>query len=142
MATAAAPRTTCVFQDRSGARLPNSPKLKWNLGSTAEFGLPGDADGTLVLNYRHQGDVNFDLLGGPLLEQKAYGVLDASFAVERGRYKLTLFANNLLDENFAANLADNYGVVGGSASNDVHVITQVLTRDSERYVGLKATVTF
>ena len=142
VATAAAPRTTCVFQDRSGARLPNSPKLKWNLGSTAEFGLPGDADGTLVLNYRHQGDVNFDLLGGPLLEQKAYGVLDASFAVERGRYKLTLFANNLLDENFAANLADNYGVVGGSASNDVHVITQVLTRDSERYVGLKATVTF
>lgn len=141
-ATAAAPRTTCIFQDRSGAQLPNSPKVKWSLGTTAEFSLPNDAEGTFVLNYRQQSSVNFDLLGNPLTVQDGYGVLDGSFAIERGQYKVTVFGNNLLDERYAAGLSDNFGVVGGSASNDIHVINQFLTRDSERYFGVKATVSF
>lgn len=141
-ATAASPRTTCIFQDRSGARLPNSPKLKWSLGSTMEFSGPGSSNGTFVLNYRQQSAVNFDLLGNPLLQQDAYGVLDSSVAFERGRYKVTLFVNNLFDEHYAAGLSDGFGTYGGSATNDTHVITQFLTRDSERYFGLKATVSF
>lgn len=139
-ATALAPRTLCQFQDRSGARLPNAPKFKWNLGATAEFPLMGDAEGILVLNYQHQSAVNFDLKGNPLLTQDAYGVFNASFGVSIENVKVTAFVNNLFDTHYASSLVD--GFPGGSATNDIHSITQFLTRDSQRYGGMKLTVTF
>lgn len=141
-ATAASPRTTCLFQNRSGARLPNSPTFKWNMSSTVQFPIMGDKEGTFILSYQHQSSVNFDLLGNPLLTQGGYGVLNASLGVELGNVKLTAFGTNLLNEHFASSLADNYGIVGGSATNDIHVINQFLTRDSQRYFGVKAAVSF
>ena len=141
-ATAAAPRTTCAFQDRSGARLPNSPRFKWNIGATADFPLGGDAKGTAIVTYQHQGAVNFDLLGNPLTVQKGYGVMNASLGAEFGQVKLVAFVNNLFDKHYASSLGDNFGVLGGSASNDTHVIYQFLSRDSQRYAGIKATVSF
>ncbi|KPF86659.1 TonB-dependent receptor [Novosphingobium sp. AAP93] len=141
-ATAASPRTTCAFQDRSGARLPNSPKLKWNIGATAEFGLGGDVKGTAILTYQHQSSVNFDLLGNPLLVQEGYGVVNGSLGVEFGKVRVTAFVNNLFDKHYAASLTDGYGVLGGSASNDAHVVYQFQTRDSQRYAGIKLGVKF
>ena len=141
-ATAAAPRTTCSFQDRSGNRLPNSPKFKWNIGATADFPLGGDVTGTAIVTYQHQSEVNFDLLGNPLLTQKAYGVVNASLGIEFGQVKLMAFVNNLFDKHYAASLSDGFGTLGGSASNDTHVIYQFLSRDSQRYAGLKATISF
>jgi iron complex outermembrane recepter protein len=139
-ATAAAPRSLCQFQDRSGGRLPNSPKFKWNLGATANFPLMGEAEGTLVLSYQHQSAVNFDLKGNPLLSQAAYGVFNGSFGVEVGAVKVTAFVNNLFNRHYASNLSD--GFTGGSATNDTHVIYQFLSRDSQRYGGMKFTFTF
>jgi len=141
-ATAATPRTTCTFQDRSGERLPNSPKFKWNVGATAEFDLTSEARGTFILGYQHQSKVNFDLLGNPLLEQKAYGILNGSFGVEFANVKVTAFVNNIFNTQFAASMSDNFGVAGGSAANDTHPVYQFLTRDSQRYGGLKIGVTF
>jgi iron complex outermembrane receptor protein len=141
-ASAAAPRTLCQFQDRSGARLPNSPKFKWNLGATAEFPVTDSAEGTLVLGYQHQSAVNFDLLGNPLLTQAAYGVFNASVGIKSGQFKVTAFVNNLFNKHYASSLADGFGNVGGSATNDIHVIYQFLTRDSQRYAGAKMTVSF
>lgn len=141
-ATAAAPRTTCTFQDRSGARLPNSPKFKWNIGATADFALGDEAKGTLILGYQHQSEVNFDLLGNPLLTQPAYGIFNASVGAEFGNVKVVVFVNNLFDKHYAASMADGYGVLGGSASNDTHVVYQFLPRDSQRYVGAKVSLSF
>jgi iron complex outermembrane receptor protein len=141
-ATAVSTRTTCQFQNRSGARLPNSPKFKWNVGATANFPLMSEAEGTFIVNYQHQSDVNFDLLGNPLLVQKAYGVLNASFGVEIENFKVTAFVNNLFNKHYASSLADGFGTYGGSATNDTHPISQFLTRDSQRYGGMKFTVTF
>ena len=141
-AAALAPRTTCQFQDRSGARLPNSPKLKWNIGATAEFGLMGDAVGTLILNYQNQSKVSFDLLGNPLLEQGSYGIFNSSFGVEFANIKVTAFVNNLFNKHYASSLADNFGVAGGSATNDTHPVYQFLSRDSQRYGGIKIGVSF
>ncbi|WP_298675122.1 TonB-dependent receptor [uncultured Sphingomonas sp.] len=141
-ATAANPRTTCTLQDRSGARLPNSPKFKWNIGATAQFPLGAEAKGTAILAYQHQSAVNFDLLGNPLDTQKAYGILNASLGAELGRFKLTAFVNNIFDQHYAASLGDGFGVLGGSAANDTHVIYQFLPRDSQRYGGVKLSVTF
>ena len=142
VATAAAPRTNCVLQDRSGGRLPNAPKFKWNLSSTAEFPLADDATGTFVLSYQHQSAVNFDLFGNPLTTQRGYGLFNASLGAQIGQFGVTAFVNNLFNTHFAASLADLYGSYGGSATNDAHVITQFLTRDSQRYFGLRASVSF
>ena len=141
-ATAAAPRTLCQFQDRSGADLPNSPKFKWNVGATADFALTDDATGTLILNYQHQSKVSFDLLGNPLREQEAYGIMNASFGVEFANIKVVAFVNNLFDKNYASSLSDNFGLAGGSATNDTHPIYQFLSRDSQRYGGIKLSVSF
>ncbi len=140
--TATNQRTTCQFQDRSGARLPNAPKFKWNLASTAEFPISGDATGTFILSYQHQSAVNFDLLGNPLLAQGGYGILNASLGGEFGKVKLTAFVNNLFNKHYASSLTDNFGTVGGSATNDTHPIYQFLSRDSKRYFGMKATLSF
>lgn len=141
-ATALAPRSLCTFQDRSGARLPNSPKFKWNLGATADFAISDGVDGTVVLGYQHQSEINFDLLGNPLTVQKAYGVFNGSVGVDFGQVKLTAFVNNLFNQHYASSLSDGFGNVGGSATNDIHPIYQYLTRDSQRYGGVKVTLTF
>ncbi len=141
-ATAANPRTTCTLQDRSGSRLPNSPKFKWNLGATADFPLSDSVEGTAILSYQHQSAINFDLLGNPLAVQKSYGIMNASFGADFGRFKLSAFVNNLFDKHYASSLSDGFGVLGGSATNDTHVIYQYLSRDSERYAGVKLTVNF
>jgi iron complex outermembrane recepter protein len=142
VATALAPRTTCQFQDRSGASLPNSPKTKWNVGLYSDFAMTDTIDGSFSLSYQYQGDVNFDLLGNPLIVQEAYGIINTSFAMDFGKTKATIFISNLLDEHYASSLTDNYGTFGGSATNDTHVITQFLTRDSQRYVGIKVGYSF
>jgi len=141
-ATAVSPRTLCRFQDRSGSRLPNSPKFKWNTSATADFPLADAIEGTLILAYQHQSAVNFDLLGNPLLNQEAYGIFNTSFGVKAGNVKVTAFVNNLFDKHYASILSDAFGTFGGSATNDAHVIQQVQPRDSERYGGATVTVTF
>jgi iron complex outermembrane recepter protein len=141
-ATLAAPRTTCQFQDRSGANLPNSPKIKWNVGLYSDFAMTPTIDGSFNLSYQFQDDVNFDLLGNPLLVQDAYGIVNTSFSMDFGKTKATVFINNLLDQHYASSLTDNFGISGGSATNDTHPITQFLTRDSRRYVGIKVGYSF
>jgi len=136
-ATALAPRTTCSFQDRSGAQLPNSPKFKFNLGATADVPFGNGNKAIITLNYQHQSDVNFDLLGNPLLTQKAYGIFNAGIGAELGQFRATVFVNNLFGTHYAGGLADNFGTLGGNASNPANVVYQVLPRDSQRFFGIK-----
>jgi iron complex outermembrane receptor protein len=123
-------------QDRSNTQLPNSPKFKINLGAMVTRDLGNDMKGMFGLNYQHQSKVNFDLLGNPLAEQKAYGLLNGSAAIERGDVKVTVFVNNLLNEHFVSGIGDGFGSYG------VHLVTQVLSRDSDRYFGLKVDTKF
>jgi iron complex outermembrane receptor protein len=132
----------CQTQDRSGNRPPNAPKFKWNVGATADFALGGDATGLFILNYQHQSSVNFDLKGSPFLNQSGYGVMNASLGVEFSKFKITAFVNNLFNKHYASSLADGFGLAGGSAANDTHPIYQFLSRDSQRYAGVKASVSF
>ena len=141
-ATALAPRTTCGFQDRSGAQLPNSPKFKFNLGATAELPFGDDNKAIITLNYQHQSDVNFDLLGNPLLTQQAYGILNAGIGAEFGPVRATVFVNNLFNKHYAGGLADNFGTLGGNATNPANVVYQVLPRDSQRFFGIKLQYNF
>ncbi len=142
-ATALAPRTTCGFQNRSGATLPNSPKFKFNLGATAEIPVGSDDGKALIsLNYQHQSDVNFDLLGNPRLTEQAYGILNGNVGFAQGKWKVTAFVNNLFNKHYASFLTDGFGTLGGNATNPAHVIYQVHPRDSERYFGGKISLSF
>lgn len=141
-ATAANPLTTCGFQDRSGATLPNSPKFKFNLGAVADIPLSDGNKAIITLNYQHQSDVNFDLLGNPLLTQKAYGIFNAGIGGEFGPFRATVFVNNLFDTHYASFLTDGFGTLGGSATNLTHVIYQVQPRDSSRFFGIKLQYNF
>jgi iron complex outermembrane recepter protein len=132
----------CAFQNRSGATLPNSPKFKFNIGAVGEFPFGKDNKAIVTLNYQHQSDVNFDLLGNPLLTQKAYGIFNAGVGAEFGPFRASVFVNNLFDTHYAGGLADNFGTLGGGATNPAHVVYQVLPRDSQRFFGLKLQYTF
>lgn len=141
-ATALTTRTLCTFQDRSGATLPNSPKFKFAMGATGEFPMGEGNKAIVSLGYQHQSKVNFDLLGNPLLEQKAYGIFNAGIGGEFGPIKATLFVNNLFDTHYAAGVSDGFSTLGGGATNPAHVIYQVRPRDSDRYFGIKLQYTF
>lgn len=124
-----------MAQDLAGEELNNSPDLKFTL--SAEYNLPLanlPFDGFVNLSYQWQDDVNFSLLADPGAEQEAYGVLNLSAGIIGAdeRYEVTLFANNLLDENFAAGIANVGGLWGGSP-----VYIQNYPREANRYVGLR-----
>jgi iron complex outermembrane recepter protein len=142
-ATAAAPRTLCTRQNRSGARLPNSPKFKYNLNATGEFPFGDDGKALVTLGYQHQGKVNFDLLGNPLVTERAYGIFNGSVGAEFGNgFKATVFVNNLFDKHYAGSLSDAFQNLGGNATNPAHVIYQFQPRDSERFFGVKLGYSF
>ena len=118
-------------QDRSGSNLPNSPKFKFNVGATFEGYLGNSTKDTASITYQHQSSVNFDLLGDPLDVQKAYGLMNAAVGLEHGAYKMSLFVNNVFDTHYAVGMGDGFGSYG------VHLITQILPRNSQRYFGIK-----
>ena len=119
------------FQDRSGSQLPNSPRFKFNLSTIIEQSLGGEAKGSIGINYQHQSGVSFDLLGDPLLVQKAYGIFNGSVGVEYKSVKFTAFATNLFNTHYASALTDVFGTTG------VHTVVQFLPRDSRRYFGFR-----
>lgn len=140
--TAAAPRKLCAFQDRSGARLPNAPQFKFNIGATGDVPINETLSGTFTLNYQHQSAVNFDLYGNPLTVQPGYGVVNGSIGIKTGGLSVTAFVNNLFDKHYATNVADSFSTFGGSATNPAHVITQFHPKDSQRYFGVRAAYRF
>jgi iron complex outermembrane receptor protein len=135
LAQGCVPFGTAKVQDLAGAALPNAPRVKGNAGATYDVAL-GDTDlkGSFNLNYQYQSKVNFDLFRNPLTEQPAYGIVNGSFSLINSLkgYKVTFFANNILDKHYAGNLIDLYGSYGSN-----HVITATLPRNAQRYVGVR-----
>lgn len=128
-------------QDLAGADLNNSPDVKMTL--SAEYFLPLSSmpfDGFFNLSYQYQSDVNFSLLADPGSEQGSYGVLNLSLGLverENKRYEITLFANNVTDENFATGISNVGGLWGGTP-----VYFHVLPREAQSYAGIKVGFNF
>lgn len=131
--------STVRGQDLAGKRLGNAPKVKFNVGATYDVLLPSlPFDAFVQADFAYQSRVNFDLLQNPLTVQPAYGVFNASIGIDqndRGGLRVALFVNNLFDNNFASNISI---ASGGNAG----LLTQNLTRDSRRYVGLRVGYNF
>ncbi|WP_432379910.1 TonB-dependent receptor [Duganella sp. P38] len=127
-------------QDLAGKRLANAPRLKYTLGATYNTPLTESGyRGIFNLNYQHQSEVNYDLSVNPLTIQRAYGVLNGSVAVTdpSSQIKVTFYVNNLLDKSYNSFVADNFNFYSGA-----HVLSQTLSRNSQRYVGLRVKYEF
>ena len=135
------PVTDRSVQDLGGKDLNNSPKFKFTL--SAEYSRSFDTmpfDGYFNASYQWQSDVNFSLLADPGAEQEEYGVLNLSFGVvERKdqRYRVTVFANNVLGEDFVSGIA-NIGGLWGS----MPVYSHVVPREATRYGGVRLELNF
>ncbi|MDB5455099.1 MAG: TonB-dependent receptor, partial [Caulobacter sp.] len=136
--------TNSRVQNLAGKRLNNVPKWKFNVGG--QYDVPLESlpfDGFVSFAYRWQSDVNFALSQDPLQVQKAYGVADLGLGIadRDGLYKLTLFANNLLDKRYAQGLGN--GTSGFSAPGVTAAgATWFPGRDAFRYVGARLDVGF
>lgn len=128
-------------QDLGGEDLNNSPDLKFTV--SAEYLLPFENlpfNGFFNLSYQWQDDVNFSLLGDPGSEQEAYGIANLSLGIVESaneRYTVTLFVNNLFDEDYVTSIA-NFGGLWGNAPTYI----QTFPRDAERYAGIQLGIRF
>jgi iron complex outermembrane receptor protein len=132
------------IQNLGGKRLNNAPRFKFNLGSEYDFPLgKPDLGGFITFAYRWQSQINFSLNQDPVTVQKPYGVFDASVGgtAGGGRYKLSVFVNNLFDKHYAVGLGNTTS--GFSAPGVVASGTNWQpARDSFRYVGVRLDMGF
>jgi len=127
-------------QDLSGKDLANSPDLKFTIGGDLRVPLKDmPFDGFLNFSYQWQDEVNFDLLQHPDTVQDAYGIFNLSAGIaardEKESYRLTLFVNNLFDENYVSSIA-------ASGFTSAEALTHQIPRGSEIYGGLKLKMNF
>lgn len=128
-------------QDASGGDLPNSPDWKWNLRADYIVEMASmPFDGFLNFSYMWQDEVQFRLDQNPLSVYDSYGVADFSLGInerDSDRYRVTLFVNNITDENYSSNITDWRQLFGGKMS-----LTNVFTRNSQRYYGIRVKYNF
>ena len=128
-------------QDLSGKNLNNSPDFKFTV--SAEYLVPLESlpfTGFFNLSYQWQDDVNFSLLADPGAEQKAYGIANLSVGIiesDTERYTVTLFVNNLFDEDYVTSIV-NFGGLWGNRPTYI----QTFPRDAERYAGIQLGIRF
>ncbi|MGF7146568.1 iron complex outermembrane receptor protein [Sphingomonas zeicaulis] len=132
----------CVggVQDLAGGRLNNAPEWRGNIRGDYEVPLPSlPFDGLVSLSYTWQSKVNFALSGDPVTEQKAYGLANLQVGIRDrdDRYTLTLFVNNLFDQEYAAGLANAQNYYGGRLA-----VNRNPARDFNRYGGIRLTTSF
>ena len=125
-------------QDLSGGVLPNAPDFRGTLyvRQKVPFGDNAPVDGFIQSNIVYQTKVQYSLDQDPLTVQDGYAVVNAAVGLESkdGNYSISLFVKNLFDKNFTGNLFN-------STFNGGRLYQQVL-RDGERYVGVRATLSF
>jgi iron complex outermembrane receptor protein len=119
-------------QLRNGLDLAFAPDLRSVVGVDWRLPFSGDLPFNVLFNtsYSYQSDVNYDLDRNPLAAQDSYGLLDVGFALaaKDNRYRVSLLARNLTDENYI------------SLKVPAAFVRNQLPRDAERYVS--ATVVY
>jgi len=137
-------------QDLAGKTLPNAPKVKLNLGGQLDLPLASmPFNGFIAGTTRFQSRTQYSLNQDPNTIQGAYSITNLSFgAVDRqGRWKASLFVNNLFDKRYAAGL--NSSIANGTWSPKapnvplaVNTTEWLPPRDYHRYFGVRADLTF
>lgn len=121
--------------------LPNSPEWKYSLVADYQMDMGSmPFYGFLNASYIWQDEVQFDLLQNPETTHDSYGVLDLSFGINEAasdRYRVTVFVNNVTDENYRSGLGDVSILYGGATA-----LVNNFARNSLRYYGLRVKFAF
>jgi iron complex outermembrane receptor protein len=139
------PTTNGRVQNLAGKRLNNTPKFKFNIGGQYDIELPGmPFKGFVGATYRWQDDVNFSLSQDPRTIQKAYSVVDLKLGITdlKDRYKVSVFANNLLDKRYAQGIGNGTSGYSNPAIPTALGKTWFPGRDAFRYFGARLDVNF
>ena len=127
-------------QDVTGSGLPNAPMWSYTLGARYNRELenaPFDLNADLSYSYRSS---VFFTYGDPNAVQPGYGLLNLNLGLESkdGRYGLTAFARNLLDEQFVTGIVPGFLDTNASGAG----YTQTLSQEAFRRFGLEARMHF
>ncbi|MFV3126386.1 TonB-dependent receptor [Niveispirillum sp. KHB5.9] len=129
----------CVggVQNLAGEQLNNAPRWRFNLRGDYNIDLPDNlpVDAIISASYNWQSKVNFSLSQDPLTQQGAYGIANLQVGLretEDDLYRVTFFANNLFDRQYAAGLANSQNYYGGRLA-----VNRQTPRDYERYYGVR-----
>lgn len=129
------PTQSVTFAD--GNRLPNSPKITYNLTAGYQHHV-GSFRVDSTANWFYRSKVTFDAAGNPDTVQEGYGLLNGniSFGPDNDRWRLSFFARNLLDKHFV-NV-----VFAQPVLNSPGVTVQIPSPDARRLLGVALNVKF
>ncbi|KAA1192498.1 TonB-dependent receptor [Pseudohalioglobus sediminis] len=125
--------TVSTTKDLAGGDMPNSPDWKYYVSGRYQRDLGGSNLRVFgQLSYAWQDEVNYSISQNPLTVQDDYGILNGNigFGSQDGTYQVTLFARNLLDEDYVTNVFQDF-IIGYSA-NTLHY----RPKDAERIFGI------
>ena len=133
VAPPANPNSIDGFFNAAGNRLAGAPRFSYNLVADYRRSIGSRLEGWFQLNYSGQSDVNYSANGDPGTIQKAFGLLGLNMGIgaEDGRWRVGLFAINLLDKQWAAQKGPS-----PVTSLNPGGYLQYLSPDSERTIGL------
>lgn len=114
-----------------GNRLPNSPRLTYNLNAGYQHSI-GDFRIDTALNWFYRSKVSFDAAGNPATVEKGYGLLNGNIGIgpDSDRWRLSFFARNILDRHFV-NVVFVQPVL-----NSPGVTVQIPSPDARRVLGV------
>lgn len=148
--TISAKYNNTAVQNLAGKTLPNAPKIKLNLGGQFDLPLASQNFNMFFTSaYRWQSKTQYSLNQDPLTIQGAFGIvnLGLGFKDKKDRYKLSFFANNVFDKQYAASLASVLanGTWSAKSPNTVAVVNTLAwtpPRDVQRYYGVRLDMNF
>jgi len=126
-------------QDVSGKPMPNSPKFKLVVSPEKSFALSDTYDLVLGGTYSYRTKAVMLPNQNPHAVQDAFGILNLNvkLAQQDGKYSLTVFCNNVFDQNYYSDLEDFWtGPWNGN------VVIGQPARDASRYFGARFDVKF
>jgi len=128
-------------QNLSGKPLFNAPKWNFAFNGQYEKPLANDLVAVFTANWHWQSKVVHSLQQDPDSVQKAYGLINLGAGLQKDKWKIQLFCNNILNQNYALTKSRDgnwninpYGASPGPITDAVHWTPG---RDSERYFALR-----
>jgi len=97
-------------------------------------------DGFVNVNYRWQDEIIYSLSQNPKTVQQSYGTVNINAGIRErseGKYQVSLFINNLFDQDYAAAIIDQTGAYGGKTA-----LVHLVPRDAHQYAGLRMKYSF
>jgi iron complex outermembrane receptor protein len=126
---------TPARQNLAGKRINNAPELSVSVSGNYEAPLSDNLSLFLNSTYSYRSKVNFSINQDPNTIQGGYGIVNASigFGATDGRWRLSAFAKNLFDKNFATTIfATPFDPTAGVPVG----YSQILTEGAQRMAGV------